>query len=101
MPHEMERFQAHLPEVLGAAVAFMEPGEELDLIANFGVGRKILRLDAAPAETFGRLAFGGEVLGFDPFVHQPSGFQGNFLAKLDIGHPFMRRYEAHCDGAGL
>ena len=52
------------------------------------------------AQAFGGLAFGGEVLGLDPFVHQAGGFEGNGLTKFDISHPFMRRYQAHQCGAG-
>ena len=41
-------------------------------------------LDAAAAEALGGLALGGEVLGLDPLVHQPGGFEGDRLTKLDI-----------------
>ncbi len=90
--HEPQGFEAHVAEVGGAVVAFVEAGEDLDLIADFGVGREVRRFDAAPAQAFGGLAFGGEVFGFLSLVHQPGGFQRDRLTKFGISHPFMRRY---------
>lgn len=78
----------------------MQTGEELNLVADFRVGRQIVRFDVAAAQAFGRLALGGEVLGFAAFVHQTRGFESNRLPEFFVWHPFMRRYQAHRVGAG-
>src|SRR5262245_29680615 len=93
--HVVQRLEPHLFEVLRAFVAFVKPGEDLDLVADFRVGRKVLRLDVSSTETLGRLALGRVVLALDPLVHQSSGFERDGLPKLVMSHPFMRRYEAH------
>ena len=87
--HEVQRFKAHFLQVLRAFVAFVQAGEELDLIADLGVGGEVLRLDRAAAESLGGLSFGGEILGFDPVIHQPGGFEGDRLAEFVIVHPFI------------
>ena len=46
-PHQAQGLEAHVAQVLGAAVAFVEAGEELDLVADFGVGGEVFGLDAA------------------------------------------------------
>ena len=99
-PHQAQRLQAHVAQVFGAAVAFVDAGEDLDLVADFGVGRKVFGFDPLAAEPFGGLAFGGEVLGLDALVHQAGGFKGDRLTKFAQSHPFMRRYQAHRSGAG-
>jgi hypothetical protein len=83
------------------AIAFVDSSKDLDLIADLGVGGEVGRLDSSSAQPFGRLSFGGKVLGFDPFVHQASRFQGDRLTEFCISHPFVRRYQAHQRGAGL
>jgi hypothetical protein len=48
-PHQAQGGEAHIAEVLGALVAFVEAGEELDLVADFGIRREIGGFDVAPA----------------------------------------------------
>ncbi len=45
-PHQAQCFEAHVAEVLGASVAFVDAGEELDLVADFGVGGEVFGFDA-------------------------------------------------------
>ena len=99
-PHQPQRRQAHVAQVHGAAVAFVDAGEHLDLVADFGVGGEVFRFDPLAAEPFGGLAFGGEVFGFDAFVHQAGGLKGDRLTQFTLAHPFKRRYQAHRSGAG-
>ena len=83
-------------------VAFVDAGEELDLLADFGVGGEVCGFDTLPAKAFGGLAFGGEVLGFDSLVHQASGFERDRLAEFDITHPFRAPFiKPMLVGAGL
>jgi len=63
----------------------MDAGEHLNLFANLGIGGKIAGLDVAPAETLGRLAFGGEILGFYALIHEPGGFQSD--GRNEAWHP--------------
>jgi hypothetical protein len=72
--------------------AFKQTGKDLDEFAYFRVGREIARFDVAAAESFGGLAFGGEVLGFDSLVHQARGFKSNGVAEFGIGHSILRRF---------
>ena len=72
----------------GAFVAFVEAGEELDLIADLGVGGEIGRFDGAAAKPFGGLAFRGEVLGLDALIHEPGRFERDGLAEFVISHAF-------------
>ncbi len=62
-PHHVEGGQRMSAQVLSAAVALVNAGEDLDLLANFGVGGEIAGLDVAAAQPLGRLAFGGKVFG--------------------------------------
>ena len=102
-PHQAQGLEAHVAEVSSVRlVALVQAGEELDLVADLGVGGEVVGLDAAAAEALGGLALGGEVLGLDPLVHQPGGFEGDRLAELDIGHSFHAPiFAAHSCGAGL
>ncbi len=99
-PHQTQRRQAHVAQVHGAAVAFVNASEHLDLVADFGVGGEVFRLDPLTAQPFGGLAFRGEVFGFDAFVHQAGGFERDRLTQFTQTHSFMRRYQAHPSGAG-
>jgi hypothetical protein len=99
--HQSKRVHSHLSQMRGSPITFVDSSKDLDLIADLGVGREVCRLDSSAAQTFGRFSLGGEVLGFDPFVHQASGFKSDRLTKFRISHPFMRRYLAHRSGAGL
>ncbi len=49
--HHPQCFQAHVAKVIGAAISLVEPGKELDLLADLGVGGEIFWLDALPAQT--------------------------------------------------
>ncbi len=71
----------------GAFVAFVEAGEELDLIADFTVRWQIGRFDGAAAQPSGGLAFRGEVLGLDALIHEPGCFQGDCLTEFVV-HSF-------------
>jgi hypothetical protein len=92
---------SHLSQVRGSLIAFVDSSEDLDLIADLGVGGEVCRLDPSAAQPFGRFSLCGKVLRFDPFVHQASGFKSDRLTKFRISHPFVRRYQAHRSGAGL
>ena len=93
--HQAQRLQPHVAEVLRAFFTFMDAGKDLNLLADLGIGGKIRGFDALAAQAFGRLAFGRVVFRFDAFVHQPGGLLSDCLAKSEIGHPFMRRNQAH------
>src|SRR5713226_4553555 len=41
-PHESQRLQAHGPKVLRAAIAFVDAGKMLNLVADFCVGGEVL-----------------------------------------------------------
>ena len=43
--HEVQGVEAHVLQVAGAAVAFVEAGKELDLLADLGVGGEVFGLD--------------------------------------------------------
>ena len=77
----MQGVQAHVAEVGGAAVAFVEAGEDWIWSRISALEGRSSGLTLAAAEAFGGLAFGGEVLGLDALVHQPGGFEGDRLAK--------------------
>ena len=83
--HEAESVEAHFAQVARTLVAFVDAGENLNLLANFGVGGKIGRF-AAAAQPFGGFSFGGEGFGLHPFVHQPGGFLSDGRMELDIAH---------------
>jgi hypothetical protein len=86
----------------GAAFAFVQAGEELDLVADFGVGGEVGGFDPATAKAFGGFALGGVVLGLDPLIHQAGGLVGDSVAEFVIGHPRNAPIlEAHSCGAGL
>ena len=80
--HHAQRLQTHVAQVDGTAVAFMDAREDLDLLADLGVGGKVFGFDPLTAEAFGGLAFRGEVFGFDPLVHQAGRFEGDGLTDL-------------------
>lgn len=85
--HEAEGFEAHGAEVVGAGVAFIEVGEGLDLVADFGVGGEVAGAGAVfEAELAGGLAFGGEVFGFGAVVHQSGCKERDLGAGASIGH---------------
>src|SRR5262249_16428050 len=102
LPHESQRVQPHLAQVMGAFVAFVEAGEGLGQLADFCVGREGFGLAGATAETFGGFSVCGEVLGLHALVHQAGGFKGDGLANFVMAHPFLRRYwKPISSGAGL
>ena len=101
-PHQAQGVEAHVPEVGGAFVAFVEAGEELDLVADLGVGGEVVGFDAAAAEALGGLAFGGEVFGLARARTSAGGFQSDRLAELSSAILSVRRYcKPHQCGAGL
>src|SRR5260370_19673764 len=64
-PHEAQGFEPHVAEMLGTLFAFVNAGEDLNLIADLCVGGKVLRLDALANQTFRGFTFSGAVFGFD------------------------------------
>ena len=44
--HELQRVEPHVAQVGGAVVAFVEAGEGLDLVADFGVGGEVFGFEA-------------------------------------------------------
>ena len=44
--HQPQGVEAHVAQVLGAAVALVDAGEDLDLVADLGVGGEVFGLDA-------------------------------------------------------
>ncbi len=67
--HEAQSVQAHVAQMLGARLAFLGAREDLNEVADFGVGREIVGLEMASAEPFRGLALRGEVLGLHAVVH--------------------------------
>src|SRR5665213_1256092 len=86
--HHAQRLQTHVAQIDGAAVAFVDAGEDLDLLADFGIGGKVFGFDPLTAEPFGRLAFRGEVFGFDALVHQAGRFESDGLTQFTLTHSF-------------
>src|SRR5262249_35552075 len=86
--HEPQGFQTHGAQMPGALFAFMHAGEDLDLIADFRVGRAVFGFDASPKQAFGGFAFGSVVFRFDAFVHQTSGFERDRLTHFAESHSF-------------
>ena len=85
-PHHGQRGEPHVAQVVGAAVAFVEPGERLNLVADFDVAGQVGRLDPALADLPGRLHFGAVVFRLLPVVHQPGGFPGDLPPQFRAIH---------------
>ena len=83
----MECGDAHFAEVFLAFFALVEVGECLDLVADFAVGGKVFGSEAVfDAEPAGRLALGGEVLGYVTGVHQSRCEERDLPADSFICH---------------
>ena len=74
-----------------AAVAFVQAGEGLDLVADLGVAGQVGRLDPALAEAVGGLLLGAVVLGLLARVHQPGGFPGDLPPQFRPVHRKRRK----------
>ena len=80
------------------ASPFVQAGERLDLVADFGVARQIGRLDPALADAVGGLLLGPVVLRLLPGVHQPGGFPGDLPPQFRLVH--ARRRKPRCAARG-
>ena len=80
---EAQGAEAHLAQVGGAFLALVEAGEDLDLVADLGVGREVVRFDAAAAESPGGLAldFQGTAVG-GPV--EPAGQRLALADRMDV-----------------
>ena len=84
-PHQPQGLEPHVAEVVRARVAFVQAGEGLDLVADFGVAGQIGRLDPALADAVGGLLLGPVVFRLLARVHQPGGFARRFAAGVSTG----------------
>ena len=84
--HHRQRGQPHGEQVVGARLAFEQPGQHLDLVADFDVARQVGRLDPALADLPGRLHLGRVVLRLLPGVHQPGGLPGDLPPQFRAIH---------------
>jgi hypothetical protein len=100
-PHQAQRRQSHPPQILRPPLAFVHPGESLDLVADFAVARQVARLDVAAADSPGGLHLGSKVLRFVSGVHQSGRLEGDPTSQSLARHVRLRRHQAHQRGAGL
>ena len=85
-PHHRQRGQPHGEQVVGAGCAFEQPGQHLDLVADFDVAGQVGRLDPALADSPGRFHLGRVVLRLLPGVHQPGGLPGDLPPQFRTIH---------------
>ena len=77
----------------------MQAGERLDLVANLGVARQVLRLDPAARKTLARFEFRAVVLRLLPVVHQPRGLEGDLPSQFFVRHEPMAPLSSPSRGA--
>ena len=84
--HHRQRGEPHGEQVIGAGCAFEQPGQQLDLVADFDVAGQVGRLDPALADLPGRFLFGRVVFRLLPGIHQPGGFPGDLPPQFRAIH---------------
>ena len=85
-PHDTERLDPHLAEIVGPSVAFVQSGKRLDFVADLAIAGQILGFDPASPKLASGFHFSAIVLRFLAAVHQPGGFPGDPPPKLILGH---------------
>jgi hypothetical protein len=86
MLHQPEGRQSHIAEVPAAGFPFVQPGESLNLVADFDVAGEIGRFDPSLANAVGGLLFGAVVLRLFAEIHQPGGFPSDLPPQFRSGH---------------
>jgi hypothetical protein len=84
--HQAKRLDAHLAQVIGPLVPFVQAREHLNLVADFRVGRKVGRLHPALAQAAAGLQLGPIIFRLVPLIHEPGCLKGDRPAKLLVGH---------------
>jgi hypothetical protein len=85
--HDAERYQSHVLEVIRSPLAFMEPGEGLDLVAYLGIARQISWFYPALTDAPRRFLLGPVILRFVAKVHRPRGFETDLPPQFVRFHP--------------
>ena len=85
-PHHAQGFQAHLPQLLGAVVALVHPGHDLDFVADFAIAGQVGGLEVAADDSPGGLHLGPEILRFFAGVHEPGRFPCEPATRLVTSH---------------
>ena len=92
LAHEAEGLEPHVAEVVEPLRPFVDPGHRLDLVADLGVRRQVGRPESIfDPELLGGLAFGGEVLGLGPMIHELRGEKGDLPPDAFVSHETKMR----------
>src|SRR5690606_24438249 len=99
-PHDRERKDAHLAQLVEPLFPFKEPRQRLNFVPNLGIARQIGRLDPTLAEAAGSFLLRAEILRFLALIHQTGGFDGNLPPQFRSRHRLRRFVLSPCGALG-